>query len=376
MSRISEMAMADVLQEKSDEVMTLSSITDIPFEYDVLVAMLVVTAMLVWARHSLQTRVEEQQSAAQYSQRSASPVRSRPSSSPNSQSRRDLSAEDAVAVGDYSESLSRMGRGEAISRLPPVVHRNMQLPEAEQANMRQRVGEPFASSYFWAQCSDLKQSTGRAPWWQWLGGEGVARALHDGIVAELLAAAPDEARARCIAILDVWLLQGALDAFRALRKELSELQETADGRVVTLAEIHVREADAYEHLYTKDWLLVCILNTLMPALRGAGVIAACPRRPPCISCMDEYDQTVPGSVKLVCFLPCGHWMCHACYERDKARLSQVGRLACCAECNVEAMPLVRNWPGAMVEQKVAVTPPQSKPPARRGSATRRRRQAG
>ena len=93
-----------------------------------------------------------------------------------------------------------------------------------------------------------------------------------------------------------------------------------------------------------------LLSTLIPALRSRGVIAARPPRPPCPACLtDEYDPTAPTRVRLVCFLPCGHWLCHACFERDCAKRQELGQPDRCPCCNAEALPMVREWPGAMVQ---------------------------
>ena len=109
----------------------------------------------------------------------------------------------------------------------------------------------------------------------------------------------------------VWLLQGTHDQFSALRKELAELEEVA-----TLETLHAREVDAVQSEYSKDWLLVSVLRTLMPTLRRAGVIALRPRRPHCPLCFDTYDpdDTYATRVRLVNFVPCGHWLCGRCFE--------------------------------------------------------------
>jgi len=257
-----------------------------------------------------------------------------------------LNQEDAAGIARYPESLARAARGESVAHLPAVVHRNMRRPEKERVDFRQRVVEPFELSYFRAKCAALKRTTGEVPWWRWLAGDGIARALFDS-VAGLLTGATDEARSLCTELLDTWLLQGSSDEFSAFRRELAELEER-DTRVVTLDEIHAREADAIEFEFSKDWLLVSVLNTLMPTLRSVGVIAQPPRQlcPLCRIVM--YDRAAPGYTKLVCHFPCGHWMCHSCFMKDVAVKADDGRAGVCAECNLESLPMVRDWPGAMM----------------------------
>lgn len=249
----------------------------------------------------------------------------------------------------YPSALSRAARGEHVPNLPRVVHRNMQLPKEERADFRQRLVEPFEVSYFRSRCAALKHRPGGTPWWEWLAGDGIARALFDAMAGgDELAAAPAKLRSCCMALLDTWLLQGALDEFSALRAELAALEEAAGGRAVTLTELHAREADALEHKFSTDWLLVVLLDTLIPALRRAGVVAARPPRRPCPACLTTYDPTVPARVALVCFLPCCHWVCYACFERDRSCKAKRGQPPRCVECNVEALPMQREWPGGMI----------------------------
>ena len=281
-------------------------------------------------------------------------LRTQPKTNPAGPRRRkpELEPSDAVAIARYPTLLANAAAGRGGHELPPVVHRNMQLPEEERADFRQLIAEPFEASYFQAQCAWLRLTMGETRWWQWLKGDGLARFLYDSIVTDLLSTAPDEERQHCTALLGEWLLQGALDDFAALRKTLAELEETSGGRDVTVKEIHEREIDALERMYSKDWLLASVLRTLMPVLRAQGVIAARPPRATCPACIATYDPTAPGHVRLVAFLPCVHWYCHACFasvrRKTPGQVATAGQEARCPVCNVEALPMPRDWPGAMI----------------------------
>ena len=255
----------------------------------------------------------------------------------------ELSAADEVGIAAYSESLARAASGEAVNNLPDVVRLSMHLPAAARPDFRQRHCQPFERSYFRAQIAALNCKSGETSWWKWLAGDGTAREMFDCIVEDVLVKATHEERSYCTGLLNTWLLQR--DDFKALRTALAEFEENG---ALTLPEIQTRETDAYEREFSKDGLLVCILGTLLPALREEGILAE-RSSPRCPACFRSYSRTAPTHVTLVCFLPCSHWLCHDCFKADSLwKETEHGRAACCAECNVEAMPLVRDWPGAMV----------------------------
>ena len=229
----------------------------------------------------------------------------------------------------------------------PKEQRNHPTDVRPKADFRVRLGEPFELSYFRARCAALRPVPSHECWWLWLASDGRASALHDCVVT-LLAAASDEARAHCIALLDVWLLQGALDAFGAFRGELSKLEQAEDGRPVSLYEIQAREADACVK-YSKDWLLASVLDTLLPALRSEGVVAAQATRKCPVCDPDVYDPNAPGFVPLICFIPCGHWLCQKCFVDWKVRMGET-EPSRCATCNTKAWPFQKDWPGTMVRQ--------------------------
>ena len=277
----------------------------------------------------------------------------RPSASPLRQRRyqQELGAADAARIETSRHNLCMAASGIDNPLLPAVVNRNAHLPKNERTNFCQRVAEPFEVSFFRAQCAVLRAQLGDTTWWEWLGGPWLARGLHDSIAAKLLTDATDESRAFCLDMLDAWLLQGTHDQFSALRKELAELEEVA-----TLETLHAREVDAVQSEYSKDWLLVSVLRTLMPTLRRAGVIALRPRRPHCPLCFDTYDpdDTYATRVRLVNFVPCGHWLCGRCFEGN--RTSNAGKPDTCVVCNLEALPMDRDWPGAMIDMDTVPTP--------------------
>ena len=347
------LAIVDTLESEA----SASSTASLQFILLVAAALVLVTVKLVYAC-LLKLHARRARTPPRPDDRTSAPSttdRPNTSSGPRTVTRRvrrrqkeEVSSEDAAAMVRYQETLRGAAEGK-VDNVHPVVLRNMQLADAERADYRLRVVEPFEQSFFRAQCAALKHNLGELRWWQWLGGDGLSHALFDSIVTDLLADAPEKARSNCIALLDEWLLQGAYDGFRALRTELGQLEELADGHEVTLDEIHAREADALECEYSKDWLLVCVLRTSMPAMRREGVIGACPPRPPCLACDKRYDLTAPGVVTLTCFLPCGHWLCLSCFASWGVKALDLGHLAKCPQCHVERLPMVRDWPGAMVE---------------------------
>ena len=253
-----------------------------------------------------------------------------------------LSPDDEASVAHYNaELLAATSGARGDVDLPDVALHKLQQGE----DIRSRCVEPFEMSYLVALLVALEPLPGARPWWEWLEDDDTARALFDTAVNGILNGADAESKAFCIALLETWLLQA--DGFSALRCAVSELVTTADGRKLTIPELHKREADAYEHKYAKDWLLVSLMETMKPALRRKGMIATCPPRPPCPSCFRPYDLSRRGSVELVCFLPCGHWTCNKCLLTRQVVAH--GHELWCPECNVESLPMRRKWPGAMVE---------------------------
>ena len=252
----------------------------------------------------------------------------------------------------HNEKVRRAAAGDTSVALPPVVHRSMQLlPPAERPDFRQRGIVPFERSYFQAQRAALDRKVSEMTWWEWLQAEGRPRGLFDGFVNNFLTDAPQPLLNNCRDVLDTWLLQGESDAFATLRRELLELEKTPDGREVALAVLQKKDADAYEYKFSKGWLLGTLLGLLVKALRASGIIKAAQRQQ-CVGCCNVYDEKAPGNVALTCFLPCCHWLCHACYARDLvAKKETSGRLASCPECNVERLPMIREWPGAMVVEE-------------------------
>ena len=261
-----------------------------------------------------------------------------------------------ATVAKYTDSLRRAVAGEVVPELPNFVvqslRRSMEVPEPTRAvDWRQPVPEPFEPSFFWSQVKALAHTaTTDTTWWAWLGGPGRARRLHDDMVAWLVEQAHGAELSACILLLDLWLIKGERDDFRALSKEFDGFYETATGQTVHIGEIQTREADAYERPFSKDGLLVCLLRSLVAWLRSEGVISVSPPRDPCASCACRvYNPSAPGCVGLVCFLPCGHWLCHECFVRDRTSRMADGRSVCCPLCNVEALPLTRDWHGEMEE---------------------------
>jgi len=326
------------------------------------VAIVVLLASILFVRTRWQKKIAPRASASQDLQRRpeqrhqntrphTSPPHVRPSAAigGTTEFRRrrvhELSAADEVGIAAYSESLARAASGEAVNNLPDVVRLSMDLPAAARPDFRQRHCQPFERSYFRAQIAALNCKSGVTSWWKWLGGDGIAREMFDCIVEDVLVKATNEERSYCTGLLNAWLLQR--DDFKALRTALAEFEE--DKGSLTLPEIQTRETDAYEREFSKDGLLVCILGTLIPALREEGLLAERSPSPQCPACFRSYSRTAPTHVTLVCFLPCSHWLCHDCFKADSFwKETDHGRAACCAECNVEAMPLVRDWPGDMV----------------------------
>ena len=175
-----------------------------------------------------------------------------------------LSPEDAGAMAVYPEILARAASGEEVDLLPAVVYRDMELPEMHRADFRQRVCVPFELSFFRAHCAALQLKLGELTWWGWLAGDGIAHDLFGAMVTPL-AEAHAEAREYCTSLLEAWLLRGAHDDFTELRRELDAFEASSEGRMVTIAEVHAREAAACTERFSKDWLLASLLNTLMPA---------------------------------------------------------------------------------------------------------------
>jgi len=263
----------------------------------------------------------------------------------------ELSAEDAEAMRKYPASLRKAAEGRGGSNLPAVVVRNMLLPTAERADFRLRFGEPFEESFFRAHVAALECATGHTTWFEWLGADETHADLCRALCAECLADAPPEEHAQGVLMFRTWLLNGRRDGFKALRRDVSELVQTSDGRALTLKEMQKREADAYEHRYSKDALLTSFLRTAMPAMRDDGVIAEQSKGRICPVCRDTYDPTAPDEqVRLVAFLPCGHWVCHGCFAEANAAAHKTRPYPYCPQCNVESLPMERDWPGVMVRQ--------------------------
>ena len=240
------------------------------------------------------------------------------------------------------------GRAQPSDNVPNVVY---QHPEVD---WRPRVALPFETSLFHSQIDALDYAAqsawwtllfGRWRWWIWLADPMRVGALVDALMPKVQQA-PEPEKSRCAVLLDEWLSKGAADHFRSLRMMLSVYRQMSQ------VEVHRREADALEYKFGEEWLLAMVLRSMVATMIQEGVLRKKPPSQECVACLREFVESTSGEpVRLVCFLPCSHWMDADCWEawRD----AKGGPDDHCPSCNGEPRAaVVKEYRGHMRDKGV------------------------
>ena len=240
------------------------------------------------------------------------------------------------------------GRAHPDDVVPRVV---LEQPDVD---WRPRVALPFELSLFHSLIDALEYTSQPAwrarlfvrwRWWSWLAADPARAHAFVGALTEELQGAPEPARSDCLSRLDRWLSDGVMDQFRQLRTTLKGY------RALSLAEIHRREADAAEYKFGEEWLLYRLLRTMVLTMVHAGVLRMKPPHHYCAVCHREF---VEGNrrggevqrVRLVCFLPCSHWMVGECFEEYRA--TGPGEYDYCPTCREPRLALMQEFTGHVV----------------------------
>ena len=238
------------------------------------------------------------------------------------------------------------GRAQPEDMVPNAVN---QHPEWD---WRPRVARPFEQSLFQSQVDALECSSqrwwrgwlfGKWKWWIWLADANRAAEFVSALKAQQLDALPEPERARCTLLLDAWLTKGIADEFRSLRAMLGAYSR------LTLAEVHRREADAVEYEGEDEWLLCLVLRSMVSTMQAEGVLLP---KLPSLRCPACWDTFIEGGgeerVRLVCFLPCSHWMKYDCWEKwIAANPSAYDSCPCCGNATMRA-PVDKEYVGRLV----------------------------
>jgi len=300
-----------------------------------LLTLVVFTALALYRRLSARPAVAREVHSRDDSQRpTESPPSARPprpgSWTPFTGRRRLFERPEIAAHRRVAE-----GRARPSDVVPNVVY---QYPEVD---WRPRVALPFETSLFHSQIDALDCSAqsawrallfGRWHWWSWLASPTRVAVLVEALTANLRDA-PEPEKSRCVMLLDEWLTKGVADHFHSLRATLSRYRQMSQ------AQVHRREADALEYRYGEEWLLSMLLRSVVATMVQEGVLRKKTPSQLCVSCLREFVESSGGEpMRLVCFLPCSHWMDAVCWEEWRA--AKGGSEDHCPACNGETRATV------------------------------------